>query len=403
MKRSVICLCFFFCALAGGCQSEKELALPEEEDQAKIPDQAKKFALQKASKILLVENPDDPIGVIKGLRVDQDRIYLMDTSQKKIMVFTTEGKFIRSIGRQGGGPGEFRQLFTMDVRDGLIACFDQARRRITLFDSSGVFLNSFGARTKESAPAGNCISITPDRTLLLCHASSKSPKKQIAEHNYPWLICEFDTLGNVFSYFAPYNNKILGDKLERPLQEYEFSFAQFHALSSNITHLWRGNIPIVIVYNHQSIARTIDVRTALTKSKFREKRENVHQSQKPTASSLRAMAEKLRKNPRIETSVRDVLFDEAHSLLLVLQQKRTYRGSGPGGVGSEDAYFLSLFNYDSGQNILSDMRFPDREEQPTYVRMDIDDSGAIYCIENDAPDNHVIGKYRLVKENAKKE
>ena len=402
MKRWVICLCFFCCALAGGCQAEKELVLTKDDlVQKKTHKKKKKFALQKASEILLVENPDAPIGVIKGLRVDQDRIYLMDTSLKRIMVFTTEGKFIRSIGRQGGGPGEFRQLFTMDVRDGLIACFDQARRRITLFDSSGVFLNSFGARTKASAPSGNCISITSDKTLLLCHKSSKSSKKQIAEHNYPWSVCEFDTLGNVLSYFAPYNNKVLEDKLERPLQEYEFSFAQFRVVSSNITHLWRGNIPIVVVYSLQSIERTIDVRTDLTKSKFREKKGNVHQSQKPTAASLRAMAQKLRKNPRIETSVRDVLLDEEHSLLLVLQQKRTYRGSGPGGLGSEHAYFLSLFNYDSGQNVLTDMRFPDREEQPMYVRMDIDVDGAIYCLENDVPDNYVIGKYRLVEESPK--
>ena len=315
------------------------------------------------------------------------------------MVFTTEGRFVRIIGRQGGGPGEFRQLFTMDVRDGLIACFDQARRRITLFDSSGAFLNSFGARTKASTPSGNCISITSDRTLLLCHKSSEAPRKQIQENSYPWTICEFDTLGNVLSYFAPYNQEVVGDKLERPLREYEFSFAQFRVASPTITYLWRGNTPIVVAYRgRQAIKKTIDVRTALTKPKFREKKENVGQQQRPTAASIRARIEKLRKNPRVETSISDVLFDEEHSLLLVLQQQVTLRGGPP-----ERSYFLNLFDYDSGRNILSDMRFPDREEQPTYVRIDMDADGAIYCIENDAPDNYVIGKYRLVEESTKKE
>ena len=400
MKQWVVCLCFFCCALVGGCQSEKELFLTKVDHvQAKIPDNKKQFALQKVSEILLVEDPDDPIGVIKGLRIDQDRVYLMDTSQKKIMVFTTEGKFIRTIGRQGGGPGEFRQLFTMDVRDGLIACFDQARRRITLFDSSGVFLNSFGTRTKESVPAGNCISITSNKTLLLCSESVESSKKQMAEHNYPWLICEFDTLGNVLSSFAPYNKQVLGDKLaklERSLQEYQFSFAQFRASSPTITHLWLGNIPVVVFYTRQSIEKTINVSTTLTKPEFREKDGNVRQRQRPTSASIRAMMEKLQKNPRIVTSISDVLFDTEHSLLLVLQHKRTYRGRAP-----ERTYFLSLFDVNSEQNILSDMRFPDREEQPTYVSIDMDSAGAIYSVESDAPDNYVIGKYRLAEESPK--
>ena len=287
----------------------------------------------------------------------------------------------------------------MDVRDGLIACFDQARRRITLFDSSGAFLNSFGAHTKTSAPSGNCISITSDRTLLLCHKSSEAPKKQIQENSYPWTICEFDTLGNVLSYFAPYNQEVVGDKLERLLRDYEFSFAQFRVASPNITYLWRGNTPIVVAYQgRQAIKKTIDVRTALTKPKFREKRENVSQQQRPTAASIRARIKKLRKNPRVETSISDVLFDEEHSLLLVLQQQVTLRGGPP-----ERYYFLNLFDQGSGQNILSDMRFPDREEQPTYVRIDMDADGAIYCLESDAPDNYVIGKYRLVEESAMEE
>ena len=396
-------VCVLFCALSVGCQSEQAPAVaeaPEADVQTKPSNRDRKFALQKVSDILLVEDPDDPIGIGTGLRVDQDRIYLKDKSQKRIMVFTTDGQFIRTIGRQGGGPGEFRRLYTMDVRNGLIACFDEGTRRITLFDSSGVFLNSFGVRSKESVPAGSCISITPQKTLLLCSESVESPKKQMAEHNYPWLICEFDTLGNVLSYFAPYNDKVLGDnleKLERPLHEYEFSFAIFRSDSPTITHLWMGNIPIVVAYQgRQSIEKTINVKTALTKPKFREKNENVGQQQRPTAETIRDRMEKLRKNPRVETSISDVLFDEAHSILLVLQQKVILRGGPP-----ERAYFLSLFNYDSGQNILSDMRFPDREEQPRYVRMDIDAAGAIYCIESDAPDNYVIGKYRLVEESPK--
>ena len=77
------------CALSVGCQSEQAPAVAEvPKADIQTPNQDKKFALQKISEILLVEDPDVPIGVNKSLRIDQDRIYLMDTSQKRIMVFT---------------------------------------------------------------------------------------------------------------------------------------------------------------------------------------------------------------------------------------------------------------------------------------------------------------------------
>src|SRR4029079_9075174 len=55
----------------------------------------------------------DDDDVLIGLPVDvqigkQGRIYILDGKLLDVKVFSAEGDFIESLGRQGDGPGEFR-------------------------------------------------------------------------------------------------------------------------------------------------------------------------------------------------------------------------------------------------------------------------------------------------------
>lgn len=46
--------------------------------------------------------------MIKGVEVDDDgNVYIFDFRQKKVHVFTNDGNYRQSIGREGRGPGEF--------------------------------------------------------------------------------------------------------------------------------------------------------------------------------------------------------------------------------------------------------------------------------------------------------
>jgi len=65
-------------------------------------------------------------------------IYVLDNGNIRIQVFGTNGNFLRTIGQEGEGPGEFQMPSRMAVNAaGDLAVFDMATQRVTLFDSRG--------------------------------------------------------------------------------------------------------------------------------------------------------------------------------------------------------------------------------------------------------------------------
>lgn len=74
----------------------------------------------------------------------QDRIYVCDDSDLSVKVFDSQGKFLRSFGRKGSGPGEFETIRDMVFSpDGRLLVTDDWQRRTSFFSSDGQFLSSF--------------------------------------------------------------------------------------------------------------------------------------------------------------------------------------------------------------------------------------------------------------------
>jgi len=75
---------------------------------------------------------------------DNENIYFKETKDQVIKVFDSDGKFIRTIGSKGNGPGEFQLILNLAItKDGKLLVTDQTARRTSFFDSSGQFLKSF--------------------------------------------------------------------------------------------------------------------------------------------------------------------------------------------------------------------------------------------------------------------
>lgn len=75
---------------------------------------------------------------------NQGYIYVLDIRDCHILVYNDMGKYVRTIGRKGQGPGEFMSLSYFDFsQDGRVFVNDVMNQRITIFDREGNPLGDF--------------------------------------------------------------------------------------------------------------------------------------------------------------------------------------------------------------------------------------------------------------------
>jgi hypothetical protein len=73
---------------------------------------------------------------------DWGRVYVADRKPAQIKVFDSTGAFVRAIGREGAGPGEYRVAF-IAVRGAHLVVHDPMQSRTSVYDTSGTFIRSW--------------------------------------------------------------------------------------------------------------------------------------------------------------------------------------------------------------------------------------------------------------------
>ncbi len=95
------------------------------------------IAFPETGRVRLTTPPDNPIGDVSAVTSWRGHIVIVDELQSDAKVFNDSGRFVRSLGGPGHGPGEFRQPFAAAaVAGGRLAVLDR-HGRLTLFDSTG--------------------------------------------------------------------------------------------------------------------------------------------------------------------------------------------------------------------------------------------------------------------------
>lgn len=75
----------------------------------------------------------------------RDEIWLVETGAHRISIFSAEGKWIRSMGERGSGPGSFNfPTFIWIDESGRVYVVDSMNFRVQIFSSKGEFLSMFG-------------------------------------------------------------------------------------------------------------------------------------------------------------------------------------------------------------------------------------------------------------------
>lgn len=69
-------------------------------------------------------------------------VHVMQQREQGVRVFDARGRHVRTIGRDGGGPGEFRGLAAIGFLGDTLWSYDSSLRRLSYFAADGTFLTS---------------------------------------------------------------------------------------------------------------------------------------------------------------------------------------------------------------------------------------------------------------------
>jgi hypothetical protein len=82
-----------------------------------------------------------------AVRLDDSSIAILNVGTSQVKIFDSGGAFVREFGRRGPGPGEFRNLWSLDTRgDNTLVVGEYRPWRFSFFTSGGDFIRSVEAK-----------------------------------------------------------------------------------------------------------------------------------------------------------------------------------------------------------------------------------------------------------------
>jgi DNA-binding beta-propeller fold protein YncE len=97
----------------------------------------------------------DPLGLAKpyGVAVKDKKVYVSDTQQRAVIVFDLENRQVKSFGTEG--PGRLLKPLGMDIsNDNELYVVDISAKRIAVYDLNGTFLRAIGGEHLFLRPVG---------------------------------------------------------------------------------------------------------------------------------------------------------------------------------------------------------------------------------------------------------
>jgi hypothetical protein len=112
-----------------------------------------------------VEAGDDVymLGNVRSVAASDDRIFVVDSQVPALRVYDWNGNWIRDIGGEGQGPGEFQDPTAVGVDDqGRIWLHEQTNTRMSIFAPDGELLATHALGGMRISSSGSSMTLTPE-------------------------------------------------------------------------------------------------------------------------------------------------------------------------------------------------------------------------------------------------
>jgi len=161
----------------GKIENEKGIEVVKNPDEPMFDEPVVRFE-EDLSLGATVEREEYQFSRISGIAVDkEERIYVLDYTEAHVKVFDKNGRYLKTIGKKGQGPGEMASPFSISITpDDEIVIQDLNNRRIIFLSLDGNFIRSLS--TAEWIIVG---SKTDSKGNIIAVVSYMQPDQQIIE------------------------------------------------------------------------------------------------------------------------------------------------------------------------------------------------------------------------------
>ncbi len=105
--------------------------------------------------------------VQSAVRLVEGTIVVANQGSSEIRFYDSAGRHRRSVGRKGGGPGEFGYLGWLELWGDTIVAFDRNALRLTFYTTTGELLGTDRLRPTDDVPYPWPVGVFDDRTMLV--------------------------------------------------------------------------------------------------------------------------------------------------------------------------------------------------------------------------------------------
>ena len=144
------------------------------------------------------DDTDDPLHGISGALFLGDTLVLTDRSSLSLRFYSrTTGELLHTVGGEGEGPGEFRQVGRPHRAGGRLYVWDRTLRRLSAFGTDGEFHGSTTIEPVEPYSFVSFLGVLPDGSSLLgLHQFDFNPVREPTVERAVWVLATYDAHGS---------------------------------------------------------------------------------------------------------------------------------------------------------------------------------------------------------------